>query len=405
MRQPSGRSLGERMDDLHRGSWTSHARHGRGRWGWDWVPSVAAAFAACAVITGCGASSSPATGRPAVGAALPAPCATKAPSRVPAPRWSAARAKLAPPNPSAIRLCRYSGLNAHPRLTLVGSRLLDSRSAVQQLVSEFDRLPSLTGAVACPADDGSQILAALTYPAGHEVTITVGLTGCDLVTNGSVHRSAAGIGSPRPFGPQLVAELEHLVPAHSRSGPAPAGGPAGASPPRTVISRRLRAAAPGGLRPGTAVSAAFTGVRVFANRRIGFAITDIPTAGDGTYPVSTANGGRTWRTDGPVLHIPAAQGAIAVGQAGVAGPKIYFAWCGACNNVIDVTPDAGGHWWQAFMPGQVLTVLGAPSAQAGLTAVVEGPTSAADGRGASLWVYRSSDGRRWTYSSSMNAVS
>jgi hypothetical protein len=164
-------------------------------------------------------------------------------------------------------------------------------------------------------------------------------------------------------------------------------------------------AAPGGLRPGTPVNPAFTSIRVFANRRIGFAITDIPKAGDGTYPVSTANGGKNWQTDGPVLHIPAAQGAIGVGQAGVAGSKIFFAWCGACNSVIDITPDAGKHWWQAFMPGQVLTLLGTPYARAGLIAVVEGPTSAANGRGASLWVHISTDGRRWSYNHRMNAVS
>jgi hypothetical protein len=138
---------------------------------------------------------------------------------VPAQRWSAARRQLAPAGATAIRLCRYSGLNAHPRLMLLDSRVLESRSLVQQLVSEFDRLPSPTGAVACPADDLSQILAVLAYPARHQVTITVGLTGCALVTNGSVHRSAAGIGSPRPFGPQLVAQLERLVPAHPRSNP------------------------------------------------------------------------------------------------------------------------------------------------------------------------------------------
>jgi hypothetical protein len=170
------------------------------------------------------------------------------------------------------------------------------------------------------------------------------------------------------------------------------------------MAGRLRPAAAGGLRPGTRVSSSFIGIRVFAGRRTGFAITNVLKAGDGTYPVATTNGGTTWRTDGPVLHIPAAQGAIAVGQAGVAGSRIYFAWCGACNSVIDITPDAGKHWWQAYMPGQVLSLLGSPYARAGLIAVVEGPTSAADGRGASLWVYISNNGRRWTYNHSMNAV-
>jgi hypothetical protein len=144
---------------------------------------------------------------------------------------------------------------------------------------------------------------------------------------------------------------------------------------------------------------------VFANPRVGFAAPALLQAGDATYPLITTDGGRTWRIDGPVLHIPAAQGAIAVGQPGVLGARIYFAWCGGCNMVIDVTPDAGRHWWQAFMPGEVLSVIGGPDPRAGLIAIIEGPTTAANGRGASLWVYLSTNGRRWTYRYSMNAVS
>jgi hypothetical protein len=141
-----------------------------------------------------------------------------APAALPAAQWSAARRVLAPAGADAIRLCRYSGLNAHPRLALVGSRRLDDRTIVHQLVSEFDRLPSLHGAVACPADDGSQILALLAYPYGHRVSISVGLTGCALVTNGSVHRTAAGLGTPRAFGPQLLASLKQLlVSTHQQS--------------------------------------------------------------------------------------------------------------------------------------------------------------------------------------------
>jgi hypothetical protein len=181
--------------------------------------------------------------------------------------------------------------------------------------------------------------------------------------------------------------------------------PNGSSPPKTVTARRLRPAAPGGLRPGTPVSHGFAGVRVFANRLAGFAIAELPRAGDGTYPIATSDGGKTWRTAGPVLHIPAAQGPVAVSQTGVLGRRIYFAWCGACNMVIDVTPDAGKHWWQTFMPGEVLAVLGGSNARAGLTAIVAGPTSAPNGRGASLWVYLSTDGHRWTFNHDINAVS
>ncbi|MGH2916126.1 MAG: hypothetical protein ACRDMX_14185 [Solirubrobacteraceae bacterium] len=82
-------------------------------------------------------------------------------------------------------------------------------------MSEFDRLPSLHGAVACPADDGSQILTRLVYPGDRDVLISVGLTGCETVTNGSVSRTAAGLGSPRAFGPQLVTQLERLASGRS----------------------------------------------------------------------------------------------------------------------------------------------------------------------------------------------
>ena len=175
-------------------------------------------------------------------------------------------------------------------------------------------------------------------------------------------------------------------------------------PPKVVIGRRESTAGPGALRPGTAVTADFTGVRVFANPRDGFGIADLPQAGDGTYPLATTDGGRTWRTDGPVLHIPAAQGAIVVGQAGVLGPETYFAWCGSCNTVIDVTPDAGKRWWQTFMPGDVLGVLSGTDRRAGLTAIVEGPPSTATRRGAPLWVYLSTDGRRWIYNRSLQGL-
>jgi hypothetical protein len=63
--------------------------------------------------------------------------------------------------------------------------------------------------------------------------------------------------------------------------------------------------------------------------------------------------------------------------------------------------DIGG---KTFMPGEVLSVLGGSSARDGLEAVVEGPTSNADGRGASLWVYFSTDGRRWKFRYSMSAA-
>jgi len=178
--------------------------------------SVAVTVAVSAAISGCGTTTRSTT-QQAASVPTPAACSASATAALPAEQWSAARRVLAPAGAGAIRSCRYSGLNAHPRLALVGSRLLASRSGVHQLVTELDRLPSLHGAVACPNDDGSQILALLAYPGGHQVSISVGLTGCALVTNGTVHRTAAGLGTPRAFGPQLLSSLDHLVGVHQQS--------------------------------------------------------------------------------------------------------------------------------------------------------------------------------------------
>ena len=50
---------------------------------------------------------------------------------------------------------------------------------------------------------------------------------------------------------------------------------------------------------------------------------------------------------GPVVNVPAAQGGGDVAQAGVASGRTWFMCCGG-NSVVDVTTDAGKHWWQAF---------------------------------------------------------
>jgi hypothetical protein len=94
------------------------------------------------------------------------------------------------------------------------------------------------------------------------------------------------------------------------------------------MARRLRPAARSGLPRGSRVTPGFNAIRVFANPQDGFAVPDLRQkglAGPGTYPVVTSDGGRTWRTAGPVRHIPAAQGPIAVGQPGMVGARILFA--------------------------------------------------------------------------------
>ena len=158
---------------------------------------------------------------------LPPGCLHAAPAYLPAERWSPARKRLAPPGANMIELCRYGGLNAQPPLVVDRMRLLRAARVVSGLVHQFGMLPPPPqGPTACPSEDRSQIIALLGYPDGHAVTISVGLTGCETVTNGTVWRAALGFGSPSAFGPQLVSHLKRLL----------AGG---VTPSETLVGPRL----------------------------------------------------------------------------------------------------------------------------------------------------------------------
>jgi hypothetical protein len=172
-----------------------------------------------------------------------------------------------------------------------------------------------------------------------------------------------------------------------------------ALPVRTISARLVHAGAGGGLQWGTKVGPGFPGDRVFGNRSVGFALTQIPPAVGATYPVATTNGGGTWRTAGPPLYRVGAPAAADVNDVGIVGSALYVAWCGACSSTIDVTSDAGKKWWRAHMPGNVLAVLDRPAGREKLLAIVVGHSGTAGGtRGVALWTYQSVDGRRWTYS-------
>jgi hypothetical protein len=136
--------------------------------------------------------------------------------------------------------------------------------------------------------------------------------------------------------------------------------------------------------------------RAFADARHGYALALIDS---GTYPTRTATAGRTWRVDGPVFHINAAQGGLGVGEIGVASDTIAFAWGGVTpDTVINVTTDAGKHWWRAFMPGLVLFV-GREGAR--LVANVYGSVTQGHAKHTGLWAYQTTTGRRWTYATSL----
>lgn len=117
-----------------------------------------------------------------------------------------AKSELVPPGPRSVLLCRYSGLGQHPRSAtafgLIEDLLVTKRATVTSIASRLNRLRSSPGAFACPADFGDAIVAVFSYGSGRVDTVKVGLSGCTLVSNGQVVRTAAF--AP---GPALIRQL------------------------------------------------------------------------------------------------------------------------------------------------------------------------------------------------------
>jgi hypothetical protein len=93
---------------------------------------------------------------------------------------------------------------------------LTAHEAVAFFARELAALPEQHGTVACPADDGSQVIATLMYPRSRSVAVSVGLRGCETVTNGTVSRTASGFGTPTEKVPPLVHQLERILPLTGR---------------------------------------------------------------------------------------------------------------------------------------------------------------------------------------------
>jgi hypothetical protein len=148
------------------------------------------------------------------------------------------------------------------------------------------------------------------------------------------------------------------------------------------------------LRFGTRVTSHFSGTRIFVNHRDGFALGNLLASHDGGiwYPLATSDGGRTWRIAGPIVDVAAAQGGVDVSTAGIVNTRTWFMCCGL-NTVVDVTADAGKHWYIAGLPGEVVNVFPYDNPRARLIAVVR-PFPVGSQR---LLLYTSVNGRTWTY--------
>ncbi|HEY1715564.1 MAG TPA: hypothetical protein VGG07_21855 [Solirubrobacteraceae bacterium] len=124
-------------------------------------------------------------------------------------------------------------------------------------------------------------------------------------------------------------------------------------PPKTVKATRITRQ-PGTLAPGSHVGVSkVVGQRTFTTATRGFALASVASA---DYAVATTDGGKTWKTDGPALHLHALQAPLAVTFLGAANRKTVFAWGG--GQVIDATNDGGKTWYRAlFTSGSPVAVV------------------------------------------------
>jgi hypothetical protein len=163
-------------------------------------------------------------------------------------------------------------------------------------------------------------------------------------------------------------------------------GSAAAAGPQQTVTATLISRPSQTLAPGTTVSASkIFGNRVFTGAQRGFALVN---TGEAQYPATTVNGGKTWKTDGPALHLNAAQAPLAVIYIGAAGPKTIFAW--GTGQVIDTTSDGGQHWYRALFFGLPVAVVRNP--QGHLVAFVDGETSSSK---SSLQYVSKNGGKTW----------
>ena len=162
---------------------------------------------------------------------------------------------------------------------------------------------------------------------------------------------------------------------------------AAAPQPQRVVTAVVIARRPGTVAPGTRVRSAQLGVRTFITAKRGFALAALPGA---QYPAATVDGGRTWRTDGPALHVNAANAPLVVDNLGASSVNTVYAYGG--GQALDATSNAGKRWYGALFQGLVMSVV--PGVSGHLVAFIDG------GSGASgpTWQYVSKNGgRTWRY--------
>ena len=122
---------------------------------------------------------------------------------------------------------------------------------------------------------------------------------------------------------------------------------AAAPKPAKTVKGSLITVQPNTLKPGTKLASSAVGFpRTFVNANTGWAFASTDQA---QYAAITTNGGTTWRTASPALHVNAAQAPLSVTQLDAQSPKVAYAF--GSGQVADVTSDGGKHWYRALFIG------------------------------------------------------
>ena len=187
----------------------------------------------------------------------------------------------------------------------------------------------------------------------------------------------------RRTGPALVAAV--AVGAALLAADASAVTARPAAVPAGTVNGTLIMRTPHTLAQGSRVRSASLGVRTFVDGRHGFALASV---GSAQYSAATTDGGRTWRTDSPALHVNAANAPLVVISLGAANRRTIYAYGG--GQVVDATVDAGAHWYRGLFDG--LTMAVTRNFAGHLVAFVDGMPSGSS-RGAT-WQYVSRNGGR-----------
>jgi hypothetical protein len=198
--------------------------------------------------------------------------------------------------------------------------------------------------------------------------------------------------SRQPLRP-LVAAGASLLGVGGALGATVAASAAATPTPPATVNAQLITRQPGTVRVGTKVGSRGLGQRVFVNAKDGFALGAV---GQAQYPAASTDGGATWKTTGPALHVNAAQAPLSVTHVGAAGRRTYYYF--GSGQVVDATGDGGKHWWRAFLGDVVLAVVPGPSGE--LVAIAQ--KALGTGNTAATWVYVSKDGGKvWRYDSAL----